>query len=1424
MLKRILTTLAALAFAMAAFAQPNADTFCNPVDLLPAHERASRGGEPVVLIYKGDYYLFVTGRKGYWYGPDFKTWTYVDSPTFPGGVISVIEKDGNLYSCSMNNKNVYKCEDPKKGEWTLTATFDSDRYGDANMFLDDDGRLYLYYGWSQIMPFKVVELDPKTFKEISKPQILFWGDYKSHGFENRRDDDVIFSIFNGRRPYYEEEYPWIEGPWVTKHNGKYYLQYAAIGLELLTYSHGVYVADNPMGPYTYSKHNPLTYKTTGYAVGAGHGSSFHDKNGQLWTICMIPAHYGGNGGAELAIYPSAVDEEGFMHANMAYGDYPQYLPGTRSDAVDKNFTGWMLLSKDKKVEVSSTSGEYEAGNALDENFMTSWCAASGDAGEYIKIDLGKESDIRAIQCNFDHLGSSVMVGRGAAAVAAPSTYQCYTVQVSSDDATWKTVIDKSDNSYDNRHDYIQLQTPVKARYVKVTNVSVHDGAKFSVQELRVFGNPESSKFVNVTDFKVVRNPRDRREADLLWTPVEGADGYTIRYGVEKDKLYNCYTVYDANTLNIHSLNAEYEYFYSIEAFDCGLDSNKRPSEEIHGTGAEIELQKVDRNAPRFSGYGDNNVPRIMLKEGQNEYSFNDLTPGEYILRHSYGPVLWAGELTEKELLGDGKETLGSDLTELGTGTTQTGMLRMKVVSGEKSGKMIIITDYTRRGQQYASPIVNPDNTVTFNLFAPQAKSVKINAQFASKTEMYRRKDGTWTITLGPVEPDIYPYSFDIDGIQLMDSQNPDWFPNETFKNSIVDVRSENKAIQEVREVPHGKVDYVNYASKAIGGFGNALVYTPPTYDENPGKKYPVFYLISGTTDTEEVYFKVGKVNLILDNLIAEGRAKEMIVVLPYGNPSLIAPSSTELSQMGNMFTSDFVNDLMPYIESNYRTINDKDHRAIGGFSRGGNQGLGIGLSNLDKFSYFCSYSSFTTKDIPGVYDNAKKTNRLIKLFWLGVGTDDFLYGSAKEYMEFLDSKGITNIQEFTIGKFGHTWMNARYFLTKTLPLLFDATASENAMSQAVGTRKAAPSAAAVQQRLTSGVISAMFATPVVSPECNKDGSVTFRLKAPNASEVELECQMFDGTRPMSKGGDGVWSITVKPEEPDIYPYAFVVDGTRVADPCNVDIFPNENFKSSLVNLHGKGTEYQDIKDVPHGKVAYTWYHSAAVGFDRPVCVYTPAGYDPNGSEKYPVLYLIHGMTDTYETWFKVGKVNNILDNLIAEGLAKKMIVVMPYANPYPEMIRRGITDTYNATDTKLTTEEFIGSVVPFIEKNYRVLTDPDNRAIAGFSLGGRQTLACGLGNPDKFHYVCAFSPAIFGNEMFTNFDDGTYASVSAINSNLKLMWLSCGTADFLYQASLSLDKSLTDRGITHKTMYPGGGHTWMNCRDYITEVAKLLFK
>ncbi|MBO4215892.1 MAG: hypothetical protein J5888_06125, partial [Bacteroidaceae bacterium] len=323
-----------------------------------------------------------------------------------------------------------------------------------------------------------------------------------------------------------------------------------------------------------------------------------------------------------------------------------------------------------------------------------------------------------------------------------------------------------------------------------------------------------------------------------------------------------------------------------------------------------------------------------------------------------------------------------------------------------------------------STVCNADGTVTFYYENANAKDVQVDVQFAGRNPMKKDANGVWTTTLGPAAPDMYPYCFVVDGVSVMDPLCPQYFPNEGFKNSLLEIPAKSGSLaHDIKKVPHGMVEYIHYYSNSLKGVNNAIVYLPPKYDADKNKKYPVFYLLSGTTDTEEVYYKVGRVNYILDNLIAEGKAEEMIVVLPYGNPTKLLPPAPApaggfggfgggMGMMRDVVGDDITGDLMNYVESHYRTINDRDHRGIGGFSRGGNQGLGIGLRNLDKFSYLCSYSSFTSTDIPGVYDNAADTNSKIHLFWLGVGTDDFLFGNARDYMEHLDKQGIRSVKEY----------------------------------------------------------------------------------------------------------------------------------------------------------------------------------------------------------------------------------------------------------------------------------------------------------------------------------------------------------------------------------------------------------------------------
>ncbi len=334
---------------------------------------------------------------------------------------------------------------------------------------------------------------------------------------------------------------------------------------------------------------------------------------------------------------------------------------------------------------------------------------------------------------------------------------------------------------------------------------------------------------------------------------------------------------------------------------------------------------------------------------------------------------------------------------------------------------------------------DPVPYATFNVRAPRAKEVLFSSQFTEgNLPMKKNKEGIWSITLQPSAADIYPYNFIIDGVSVSDPLNTDLFPNENFKASLVEFPSE-KAPYTLRDVPHGRVTMQRYYSTVLKMWRPVLVYTPPTYERNPGKSYPVFFLVSGTTDTEETWLKVGKLDIILDNLIAEGKAKEMVVVMPYGNMmgGTPAPTSLAAADMYKVFSNEIMTCTLPFIEENYRVEKSRDSRAMAGFSRGGGQSLFTVLSNLDSFSYLCSYSAYLTPEVMDIYfgdlDGPTLRDRL-HLLWYGVGKADFLYQEVLRNQEYLDGKGVAYEKLFTEG--GHTWMNARTYLVETLQKLF----------------------------------------------------------------------------------------------------------------------------------------------------------------------------------------------------------------------------------------------------------------------------------------------------------------------------------------------------------------------------------------------------
>lgn len=352
---------------------------------------------------------------------------------------------------------------------------------------------------------------------------------------------------------------------------------------------------------------------------------------------------------------------------------------------------------------------------------------------------------------------------------------------------------------------------------------------------------------------------------------------------------------------------------------------------------------------------------------------------------------------------------------------------------------------------------------------------------------------------------------------------------------------------------------------------------------------------------------------------------------------------------------------------------------------------------------------------------------------------------------------------------------------------------------------------AITSLLTTVSVFAQRPPSISSPEVHSDNTVTFKYYSRTAQKVSLSGEFLSANQAMTKDTSGIWSITVGPIRPDIYPYFFVVDSVQVADPNNTYIFANERFKRSIVDIPGNTPLVHSLQNVPHGKISYRYYKSNTLGTTRQLLVYTPPGFNPNGKIKYPVLYLIHGGSDTEETWTKVGRANLIADNLIAQDKAVPMIIVMPYGNvrpaPMPDF-----------------TKDVMKDIIPFIEANYPVLTDSKHRAVAGFSVGGGQTLNIGLTNTDKFAYVCSYAPYTATEEFQKNFGTNYSPNAALINNQLKLFTISVGTEDFLYQSVKQNIAMYESKGLKVKSYIVPGGHTWMNCKQYLVTTLQEIFK
>lgn len=575
----VLTAVALLCYCPEFLAQTLAhQTYCNPIDINYQYnfEQKARnisfrsGADPVIINHQGRYYLFGTIADGFWHSPDLANWTHVRPKGWPDQDMvapAALSAGGRLYvfPSTFAQRPIYHLNNPPDGELRVINPEPPFMPGapgpwDPALFQDpESGRWFMYFGSSNLYPIYGVELDPGrqlNYQGTARELIPLRPDV--HGWERFGRDH--------RDPIR----PFIEGAWMTKHQGKYYLQYAAPGTEHNVYANGTYVGDDPLGPFTYAPNNPIAYKPGGFVTGAGHGNTFQDQHGNFWNTGTPWLAVNFDFERRIAMFPAGFDREGLMYASTRFGDFPQRLPTNKWEKVDELFAGWMLLSYRKTVTASSMRSPFGPGAITDENPRTYWVAATNAPGQWVQLDLHDNCELRAVQVNFTDYKAGLF-GSGT------NVYTQFKILASENGANWFEIADLTGKRRDRPNAYLELPRPVHARFVRYEHSYV-GGAHLAISDLRVFGKGPGN--VPATPAKLnVRRDNDPRNVFLIWEDVPTAVGYNVLWGIRPDKLYQTYQVFadERPALEVRALTTGQEYWFAIEAFnENGVSGQSNP--------------------------------------------------------------------------------------------------------------------------------------------------------------------------------------------------------------------------------------------------------------------------------------------------------------------------------------------------------------------------------------------------------------------------------------------------------------------------------------------------------------------------------------------------------------------------------------------------------------------------------------------------------------------------------------------------------------------------------------------------------------------------------------------------------------------------------------------------------------------------------
>lgn len=545
-------------------------TWCNPLDLNYRYQHTRENGkkagfregaDPTLVLFKEKYYLFASMSAGFWYSDDLTNWEFHADPELLiyDYAPDVRQVGDYLYFCASRSEEscpILRSRDPLGEPFEeVSAPF---AFWDPDLFCDDDGRVYLYWGCSNVTPIYGVEMDPETMTPIGEKKELLFGRQDVNGYERPGENGIVEK---------EDGRPYIEGAFVTKHGGLYYLQYACPGTEFNTYSDGVYVAKSPLGPYTLQESNPFSSNPGGFMTGAGHGSTIADRQGNFWHAATMRISVNHPFERRVGLFPAGFDEQGTLFCNQNFADYPHRMPTEKWDVAAQE-PEWMLLSYQKPVRVSSAAEGSSPSFAVDEDCRSWWSAGTSAPGEWLCVDLERDCDVRAIQVNLmdedltvDFPEESYADARKTRHIDTRFQISHYTVETSLDGEHW-TLREKVTRECSNG--YYEYADGIRARYIRVTGGELPYGQTLRISGLRIFGNGEGEKPEKA---EAMAKRLDAMDGLVTWKHIDGAQGCNVRYGTAPDRLYHSWLVYGRDEVTLSTLMEGKTYYVRVDSFN-----------------------------------------------------------------------------------------------------------------------------------------------------------------------------------------------------------------------------------------------------------------------------------------------------------------------------------------------------------------------------------------------------------------------------------------------------------------------------------------------------------------------------------------------------------------------------------------------------------------------------------------------------------------------------------------------------------------------------------------------------------------------------------------------------------------------------------------------------------------------------------------